>query len=136
MSVMFNLDVSKIMDNIETANEFATMATATQVLIDSNYYCKFDQGMLIATSLINTSVTFSDIGLTNPDITDISGCGSDLDKGVIVWDTPYAQQQYYFENAQTDKNPNAQMMWFHKAKDVHGDEWGKVYAAAFKKAMK
>lgn len=114
MSVTFNLDVSKIMDNIETANEFAIAAMSQQVLADSNYYCKHDQGMLIASAI------------NNPD----------TEKGIIVWDTPYAQKQYYLENANTDKNPNAQMMWFHKAKDVHGDEWNKVYAAAFKKAMK
>lgn len=136
MSVTFNLDIPRIMENVEAANEFATMATATQVLIDSNFYCKFDQGMLIATSLINTTVTFSDIGLPNPDITDISGCGSDLDKGVIVWDTPYAQWQYYFGNAHRDKNENAQMMWFHKAKDIYGEEWIQSYRAAFSQKMR
>ena len=114
MSVTFNLDVSKIMDNIETANEFAIAAMSQQVLADSNYYCKQDQGMLIASAI------------NNPD----------TENGIIVWDTPYAQKQYYLENANTDKNPNAQMMWFHKAKDIHGDEWNKVYAAALKKAMR
>lgn len=114
MSVTFNFNVPEIMGNIEAANQEALVVLGQQVLADSNYYCKLDQGMLISSSQNS----------------------SDLESGSIVWDTPYAQRQYYFENAHTDKNPNAQMMWFHKAKDVYGGDWNKVYKKAFEKAMK
>lgn len=113
MSVAFKFDVPQIMGNIEAANQEALVAMGQQIIADSNYYCKMARGTLIASSL-----------------------NSDLESGVISWDTPYAGRQYYLENAHTDKNPNAQMMWFHKAKDVHCDQWIKEYKNAFNKAMK
>ena len=109
MSVTFNFDIPEIMGSIEQANREAIAIMGEQVLADSNYYCKKDQSMLIDSSLSN----------------------SDLESGVIVWDTPYAQRQYYLESAHTDKNPNAQMMWAHKAKDVHCDQWITAYQKAF-----
>lgn len=114
MSVTFNFNVPEIMGNIEAANQEALVELGQQVLADSNYYCKLDQGMLISSSQNS----------------------SDLESGNIVWDTPYAQRQYYFENAHTDKNPNAQMMWFHKAKDVHCDQWITAYQKAFDRARR
>ena len=113
MSVTFKFNVPEIMGNIEAANQEALVVMGRQILADSNYYCKLDQGMLIASSQ-----------------------NSDLESGVISWDTPYAQRQYYLENTHTDKNPNAQMMWFHKAKDIHGNQWNTTYKKAFEKAMK
>ena len=113
MSVTFNFNVSEIMGNIEAANQKALVEMGQQILMDSNKYCKLDQGMLIASSQ-----------------------NSDLESGVISWDTPSARQQYYLESTHTDKNPNAQMMWFHKAKDIHGCQWNTTYKKAFTKAMK
>lgn len=110
MSVTFKFDMVGILDSIEQANCEAIAIMGEQVLADSNYYCKKDQSMLIDSSLSN----------------------SDLESGVIVWDTPYAQRQYYLESAHTDKNPNAQMMWAHKARDVYVDQWLEVYKKAFK----
>lgn len=114
MSATFKFDVDGILDSVEQANREAIAIMGEQVLADSNYYCKLDQGMLIASSQNN----------------------SDLENGAIVWDTPYAQRQYYLESAHKDKNPNAQMMWFHKAKDVYGEQWFTVYKNAFNKARR
>ncbi|MDE6745591.1 MAG: minor capsid protein [Oscillospiraceae bacterium] len=113
MSATFKFNVPEIMGNIEAANKEALAEMSKQILADSNRYCKLDQGTLIASAL-----------------------NSDLESGAISWDTPYAGRQYYLENTHTDKNPNAQMMWFHKAKDIHADEWERVCQNAFKKAMK
>lgn len=113
MSVTFNFNVPEIMGNIDAANQVALVVMGQQILADSNYYCKLDQGTLIAASQ-----------------------NSDLESGTISWDVPYAQPQYYLESAHTDKNPNAQMMWFHKAKDIHGNQWITVYGKAFKMAQK
>lgn len=113
MSVTFKFDTAGILDSIEQANCEAIAETAFEIREDSNYYCKQDQNMLIASSQ-----------------------NSDLKRGVIVWDTPYAQRQYYLESAHKDKNPNAQMMWFHKAKDVYGEQWFTVYKNAFNKARR
>lgn len=137
MSVTFNFDVPEIMGNIEAANQEAIEEMGEQILMDSNYFCKLDQGMLIASSLVGTTVSFSDCNLPEPTNLKLPNCeGSDLESGVITWDTPYAQRQYYLESAHTDKNPNAQNMWFHKAKDLYGDQWNTVYKKAFEKAMK
>lgn len=113
MSVTFKFDTAGILDSIEHANREAIAETAFEIREDSNYYCKQDQNMLIASSQ-----------------------NSDLESGVIVWNTPYAQRQYYLENANTDRNPNAQMMWAHKAKDIHMEEWLKTYQQAFNKARR
>lgn len=139
MSATFKFDVDGILDSIEQANREAVAIMGEQVLMDSNYYCKLDQGMLVASSLVGTTVSFSDCNLPTPTDMSLPNCeGSDLESGVITWDTPYAQRQYYFENAHAykDKNPNAQNMWFHKAKDIHGEQWLTVYKNAFNKARR
>lgn len=137
MSATFKFDVDGILDSIEQANREAVAVMGEQVLMDSNYYCKLDQGMLVASSLVGTTVSFSDCNLPEPTDLELPNCeGSDLESGVITWDTPYAQRQYYLESAHKDKNPNAQMMWFHKAKDVYGEQWFTVYKNAFNKARR
>ncbi len=114
MSVTFKFDVGGILENVDRANREAIAIMSEQVLADSNSFCKLDQGTLIDSSLNN----------------------SDLENGVIVWDTPYAQRQYYLESAHTDKNPNAQMMWAHKARDIYVDQWLTTYKKAFKNARR
>lgn len=137
MSVTFKFDTAGILDSIEQANREAIAKMGEQVLADSNFYCKLDQGTLIAASLVGTAVSFADCGLSAPNVVPPSDCeGSDLENGIITWDQPYAQNQYYFENAYNDKNTNAQMMWFHKAKDVYGDQWITSYQNAFNRARR
>lgn len=140
MSVTFNFNVPEIMGNIDAANQYALVVMGEQVLMDSNYFCKFDQGILIASSLVGTTVSFADCNLQMPtDMPPLPPCeGSDLESGVITWDTPYAARQYYLENANAykDKNPNAQNKWFHAAQDIYSRQWNAVYKKAFEKAMK
>jgi hypothetical protein len=76
----------------------------TQVLKDSNYYCRQDTGMLIASSLIASSPK----------------------TGVLVWNTPYAKKVYYTGKPSHDVNSNASLMWFEKAKAEHNDEWMEI----------
>lgn len=100
--------------DIDEANALGIFAMSQQALKDSNFYCKEDQGTLIDSSHIH----------------------SRPEDGELAWVTPYAEKQYYLETASKDTNPNAQMMWFHKAKDVHLDEWETAYTKAFMKGMK
>lgn len=72
-----------------------------QVLKDSNYYCRQDQGMLIASSQIASSPS----------------------RGVLVWNTPYARRVYYTGSPSRDVNQNASLMWFHKAENAHKKDW-------------
>ena len=100
--------------DIDDANALGIFAMSEQALKDSNFYCKEDQSTLIDSSHI----------FSHPE------------DGELAWVTPYAEKQYYLEGASKDPNPNAQMMWFHKAKDVHGDEWKTAYTNAFLKGLK
>lgn len=84
-----------------------------QVLKDSNYYCRQDQGTLIASS--QTASRPAD--------------------GVIIWDTPYARRVYFTGVPSKDVNKNAEIMWFHKAQNVHGKEWAALAQKIIKKEV-
>ena len=107
MPVVIEFNCEDIIRRFEERNSLAVAALSQQILKDSNFYCPLDQGVLQASALIS----------------------SDSDKGVITWNTPYAARLYYGINFNFDKasNSNAQAMWFHKAKDIHIDEWVTVY---------
>ena len=77
---------------------------SSQILKDCNLYCKMDTGALINSSLIH----------------------SDLPKGRLVWQTPYAARQYYeIQTAYKDVNPNASWRWVEVAKSRHQADWEK-----------
>ena len=75
---------------------------ASEVLNDCNQYCKEDTGMLIASSYIH----------------------SDLDKGKLIWQTPYAKKQYWdIRTAYKTVNPGASWRWCEVAKKKHLKQW-------------
>ena len=140
MSITVRFDVAKIMQRIDASNSLAIFAMSEQVLADSNFYCPQDQDGLI----------------------DSSENASDLENGIIIWDTPYAQYLYYGvlmvgesgsawaklgekkHIAMPEKkldfgkhpNANAQMQWFHKAKDIHLNQWLTAYENVFRNEMR
>ena len=99
--------------NAEEAMGKAIAATSEQALKDCNFYCKQDYGALIESSHIH----------------------SDIDGGVLKWVTPYAEFQYKFPSARTDKNPNASPEWCNVAETNHKDEWDRVFVNAHREAM-
>ena len=104
MAVKIDIDTLKIKGNIEKAWEEGVEMLSSQVLSDCNLYCKEDTGMLIASSLIH----------------------SELKKGLLVWQTPYAARQYYaIRTAYKDVNPNASWRWCEVAKNNHIEKWEK-----------
>ena len=107
MPVVIEFNCEDIIRRFDERNSLAVVALSQQILKDSNFYCPLDQGTLQSSALIS----------------------SDSDRGVITWNTPYAARLYYGIDFNFDKasNPNSQAMWFHKAKDVHMDEWVTVY---------
>ena len=107
MPVVIQFNSEEIIQRFEERNGLATAALCQQSLKDSNFYCPLDQGTLQSSALIS----------------------SDVHMVFITLNTPYATRLYYCINFNFDKasNPNAQAMWFHKAKDVHIDEWVTVY---------
>lgn len=75
---------------------------AGEVLGDCNKYCKEREGILIASSYIH----------------------SQLDKGKLIWQTPYAKRQYWeIQTAIKDKNPQASWKWCEVAKQKHLAQW-------------
>lgn len=139
MSVSFNFDVGGILDSIEEANREAIEVMGEQVLADSNKLAPWGEHDLIDSSLNN----------------------SDLENGIIVWDTPYAQYLYYGvlmvgkngsawakrgekKEVKTPEqmlnfaqgHQNSQMLWYEKAKDINMEKWLKTYQQAFNRARR
>lgn len=112
MSFKVNVQLGDIAGKIQKATEFSQFALDQQVIKDSNYYVPLDTGTLQRSVLTN----------------------SQIGKGEIVWDTPYAKRLYYNPqyNFSKDLNPNARGLWFDQAKAVHGNEWTAVAQKAVK----
>lgn len=71
------------------------------VLNDSNRYCRMQSGRLMASSYI----------------------ASQLQQGLLVWNTPYAAKVYFTGNPRRNVNPFASLMWFEQAKGERGNQW-------------
>ena len=83
-----------------------------RVAADSNFYCPEDVGTL-QDSVIPSAA---------------SG------KGLLIWDEKYAKAQYYMHpNKSKDKNPNASMKWFERAKMVKKALWEQYANAEYNK---
>lgn len=95
---MFNVD--KKVGSALNAGQFKL---DEMVLADSNYYIPKDNGYLEV-----SGITHSNIG-----------------KGEIAWQEPYARRLYYnpHYNFSKDKNPNAQGLWFEAAKAKNLKKW-------------
>ena len=98
MSVKILVNEDTIQVKIDNAWKSGLEMLSSQVLKDCNRYCKEDTGMLILSSFIH----------------------SDLKKGRLVWQTPYAARQYYeIQTAYKDVNANASWRWCELAKSLH-----------------
>jgi len=104
MAVKIIINESTIQAKMDDAWESGLEMLSSQVLKDCNKYCKEDTGMLIMSSFIH----------------------SDLKKGRLVWQTPYAARQYYeIRTAYKDVNSNASWRWCEVAKNNHLERWKK-----------
>ena len=111
MNVDMSTHFTGISGMVAAASERAVEATAQQVLMDCNFYCKEDTGALIDSSLI----------------------WSETNKGLLRWVTPYAEFQYDFPNTRHHKNPHATPQWCNTAQNNHLTEWGNVFADAVRR---
>lgn len=103
---LINFRVSSMLNpdaTIQMITERAQFALDNQVIKDSNFYIPMDTGMSEG-----SGISSSDVG-----------------KGRIIWNTPYIRKIYYGVNFNfsTDKNPNAQALWFEAAKAAKKSEW-------------
>jgi hypothetical protein len=103
--IRFNvqLELGHIQSQIEEAVDAAQMQLDQEVLKDSNYFIPKDTGELERSSLR----------------------ASQIGKGKLVWDTPYARKLYHNPqyNFSKDTNPNAQGLWFEAAKAWFISDW-------------
>lgn len=104
MSVRININEHSIQATIDNTWENGLEMLSSQILKDCNRYCKEDTGMLIMSSYIH----------------------SDLKRGLLVWNTPYAARQYYeIPTAYKDVNSNATWRWCEVARNNHFADWGR-----------
>lgn len=84
---------TQLTTKIKTVADIGTTEICNEFIKDANFYCRED-----TSELINSSLR-----------------ASRPEEGLAVWDTPYAKPMYYLGVPVTDKNPNASLMWGHKA---------------------
>ena len=102
MSVKINISETGIKATIDKTWETGKEMLCSIILTDCNKYCKEDTGMLIVSSLIH----------------------SDLKKGRLVWNTPYAARQYYeIQTAYKQPNHNASWRWVDVARNRYQNLW-------------
>ena len=108
MNIKVDFDVNAISQKIQNNIAKCQIKLDSQVLKDSNYYCPVapvNGGTLQKSAILN----------------------SKLGSGKLVWQTPYAIEQYYSKpNKSHDKNPNASMKWFEVAKSKNAKNWEKL----------
>lgn len=106
MPVKININNAQLQKKLENPlNERQMEMLASQILTDCNRYCKFQTGMLIASSLIH----------------------SKLKQGLLIWQTPYAARQYYsIETAyKREGHSEASWRWCEVAKQLHKEDWAR-----------
>ena len=102
MPVKITFDKARCVTRITNTFDSKLGLLAEEVLNDCNQYCKEDTGTLIASSYLH----------------------SQLDKGLLIWQTPYARRQYWgIETAVKDKNSRATWKWCEVAKRKHIHQW-------------
>ena len=105
MSVKVTMDRAACSARLKSRFESKVIPVLSeQVLKDSNFYARMDTGTMI----------------------DSSQTASDFKAGKLVWDTPYAKKVYYTGTPSKDRNPNASLMWAHKAKNTKNKDWQKL----------
>ncbi|GER73436.1 minor capsid protein [Bacillus coagulans] len=113
--ISVQVDIGNIPKKIDKAIAYGLYVTSEQVRKDCNYYIPKDQGTLERSSFQ----------------------ASDLQRGEIVWDTPYARRLYYHPeyNFSKDKNPHARGLWFEEAKATRGSQWRTVAQEGVKRGL-
>lgn len=96
----------EVTERIERRIDGVQARLDAQVLKDSNYYCPMDTGILQKSAVIH----------------------SVLGSGLLIWQTPYAREQYYNDGYthKHSRNPNATSRWFESAKARRLKTWVKL----------
>ncbi|MCH5200703.1 MAG: hypothetical protein J1F60_07055 [Oscillospiraceae bacterium] len=92
-------DPSETLRQIFRKAASAQLKVSDEALKDCTRYCKKDTGRLMASGKAERS------------------------SGTLTWDTDYARAAYYTGAPDRSKNPDASLMWAHKAAQVCGAKW-------------
>lgn len=98
-----SVDLRGVSKKIDRITEEKQVKLDEVVLKDSNFYIPRDTGNL----------------------EDAGRIGSQIGKGVLIWDVPYAKRLYWNPqyNFSKDSNPNARGKWFEEAKAIRLNQW-------------
>lgn len=96
--------------------EKATYIVSSQILADCNRHARRWRG-----DLINSSIR-----------------ASNLKKGELIWDTPYAKKVYFTgePNNNSDHNPEAVLLWCDYAYQRYGKDWLRIVENLLKETVK
>lgn len=107
-TVRVEFDKARLMQSIKAASQEGIAEVSTEALKDANDYARQDTGELIRSSIR----------------------ASQPEKGILVWDTPYAKRVYYTGRPSTDTNPNASLLWAHKGYAENSRKYETILAKA------
>lgn len=111
-------DLSGTLDNLEDiilkSKQLFVPMIASELLSDSSYYIPKEQG-----DLERSGIEYSD-----------------FDKGLLIWNVPYARRLYYNPqfNFSKDANPNARGLWAEYAKNQNKKKYKRLMKQGFHKA--
>ena len=138
MGVKIDINTTQIMSKIKAGAEAATIAVTEAVIEYGNIFVREDQGVLMASSLIGTSLTDT-VNKSNWNEEDkknyASAAGSKPKQGNAIWDTPYAKRVYYTGTPSKDKNPDASLQWVEKGVATYRKELDMIANKAAKKGF-
>ena len=138
MGVKIDINTTQIMSKIKAGAEAATIAVTEAVIEYGNIFVREDQGVLMASSLIGTSLTDT-VNKSNWNEEDkknyASAAGSKPKQGKAIWDTPYAKRVYYTGTPSKDKNPDASLQWVEKGVATYRKELDMIANKAAKKGF-
>jgi hypothetical protein len=104
--VKIKFDRQAVTARISGQKDAALGQVTNEFIKDANYYARQDSSELIKSSLKH----------------------SDPNKGIARWRTPYAKRMYYVGTPVKDKNPNASLMWAHKAAAQNKEKYRKMFS--------
>ncbi len=99
MPVKINISTQQVEAKVMTAWEKGLAYLSEEILADCNEYCKEDQRTLINSSLEH----------------------SKPEKGLLIWQTPYAKRQYWA--IKTSLTPGRTWKWCETAKRKNKQRW-------------
>ena len=138
MGVRIERNMASITAKITAGKEMMIPALTEAVIQYGNIFVREDQGVLMASSLIGTTVKDT-VSRSNWSASDrqtySSASGSKPKEGLAIWDTPYAKRVYYTGKPSKDKNPDASLMWAQKAVDTYSKELAQIAQKNFSEGM-